>query len=65
MYYLIPIPIVILAVIVKLVSDRYKIKLFSIISKIVIIIGVIAFIYFYAAYLGYDILEYVKVLFTF
>lgn len=65
MYYLIPIPIVILAVIVKLVSDRYKIKLFSIISKIVIIIGVIAFIYFYAAYLGYDMLEYVKVLFTF
>lgn len=63
MYYIIPIPIVILAVIVKLVSDRYKIKIFSIISKIVIILGVIAFIYFYALYLGYDMLEYVKMLF--
>ena len=65
MYYLIPIPIVILAVIVKLVSDRYKIKLFSTISKLVIIIGVIAFIYLYAAYMGYDMLEYVKILFAF
>lgn len=63
MYYIIPIPIVIFAVIVKLVSDRYKIKIFSIISKIVIILGVIAFIYFYALYLGYDMLEYVKMLF--
>lgn len=65
MYYLIPIPIVLLAVIVKLVSDRYKIKLFSSISKIVIIIGVIAFIYLYAAYMGYDMLEYVRFLFEF
>lgn len=65
MYYLIPIPIVILAVIVKLVSDRYKLKIFSTISKLVIIIGVIAFIYFYAAYLGYDMLEYIKLLFNF
>lgn len=63
MYYLIPIPIVLLAVIVKLVSDRYKLKIFSLISKIIIILGVIAFIYFYAASLGYDMLEYVKVLF--
>ena len=46
MYYLIPIPIVIFAVIIKLVSDRYKLKIFSAISKIVIILGVIAFIYF-------------------
>lgn len=65
MYYLIPIPIVFLAVIVKLVSDRYKIKLLSSISKVIIIIGVIAFIYFYAAYYGYDMLEYVKFLFEF
>ncbi len=65
MYYLIPLPIVFLAVIVKLVSDRYKIKLFSFISKIIIILGIIAFIYFYAAYLGYDMLEYAKLLFTF
>lgn len=65
MYYLIPIPIVFLAVIVKLVSDRYKIKLLSSISKVIIIIGVIAFIYFYSAYYGYDMLEYVKFLFEF
>lgn len=65
MYYIIPIPIVLLAVIVKLVSDRYKLKIFSTISKIVIIIGVIAFIYFYAAYFGYDVLEYIKPFFEF
>lgn len=63
MYYLIPIPIVLLAVIVNLVSNRYKLKIFSTISKIVIILGVIAFIYFYSAYLGYDMLEYINLLF--
>lgn len=62
MYYMLPIPIIILAVIVKLVSDRYKLKIFSTISKILIIIGVIAFMYLYAAFYGYDALEYLKVL---
>lgn len=65
MYHIIPIPIVILAVIVKLVSDRYKLKIFSKICKIIIIIGVIAFIYLYSAYMGYDILEYLKPFFKF
>lgn len=65
MYHIIPIPIVILAVIVKLVCDRYKLKIFSKICKFIIIIGVIAFIYFYAAYIGYDILEYLRPFFEF
>lgn len=60
MYHILPIPIIILAVIVKLVSDRYKLKIFSKICKIIIILGVIVFIYLYAAYLGYDMLEYIK-----
>lgn len=65
MYYILPIPIIIIAVIVKLVSDRYKLKLFGIISKIVIILGVLLFIYLYTAYLGYDMLEYARTLLSF
>lgn len=59
MFYLIPIPIIFLAAIVKLVSDRYKIKIFSTISKIVIIVCVIFFIYSYAAYNGFDIIKFI------
>ena len=60
MYYILPIPVIIVAVIVKLVSDRYKLKLFGTISKFIIIIGVMLSIYLYAAYYGYDMLEYAR-----
>ena len=62
MYFILPIPIILVAVIVKLVSDRYKLKSFITISKVVIILGVMLFIYLYSAYLGYDMLEYARVL---
>lgn len=65
MYHIIPIPIIILAVIVYLVSKRYKLTIFATVSKIVIILGVLSFIYLYCAYLGYDILEYIKNIFAF
>ena len=65
MYYLLPIPIILVAAIVKLVSNRYKLKLFSAISLVVIILGVMLFIYLYSAYLGYDMLEYARALLGF
>jgi ABC-type lipoprotein release transport system permease subunit len=61
MYYLIPIPLVFIAAIVFVVSDKYKLKIFRFISKLTIIVCVIAFIYMYAAYNGFDLLEYIKI----
>lgn len=60
MYYLIFIPIVILAVMVKLVASKYELKIFNIICNIVITIGVILFIYFFLDYNGYNIFEMIK-----
>lgn len=65
MYYIIPIPITLLAVIVKLVSKRFKLKIFDTICNIIIFVGIVAFVYLYSYYLGYDMLEYVKVFFEF
>lgn len=60
MYYLLVIPVIFLAVIVKLVSDRYKLKIFSKICKIIIISGVVAFAYLYALYNGIDVIEFIN-----
>ena len=57
MNHFLPIPFFLLAVILYIVSKDRKLKLFEIISKIVIIISVLVFIYEYAKYLGYDIFE--------
>lgn len=57
MYYLLVLPVIFLAVIIKLVSDRYKLKTFSKICKVIIIIGVILFMYLFASYKGYDIIQ--------
>jgi len=65
MYYIIPIPITILAVIVKLVSKRYKLNIFNAICNIIIFLGIVAFVYLYSYYLGYDMLEYVRGMFEF
>ncbi len=58
MLYLLIIPIVFLAVIVKLVSNRYKLKVFSKICTIIIVIGVLLFIYLFAEYHNYNIMQY-------
>lgn len=60
MYYLIPIPFVVLAVIIKLVAKQFDLKIFNIISNIVIIVGVMLFIYFYLDYNGINLLEKIK-----
>lgn len=65
MIYLIPIPIVITALLVKIVSVKYGLKIFTSISNIVILIGTIVFIYYYTKYLGFDIVQYVINLFSF
>lgn len=57
MYYLLVLPVIFLAVIVKLVSDRYKLKIFSKICFVTIVIGVILFAYLFASYKGYDIIQ--------
>lgn len=64
MLYLVLVPIIMLAVIVKLVSDRYKLKILSTISKVVIFIGVVLFVYLYAASKGFDIVQIVINFFT-
>ena len=60
MYYLIPIPFVVVAVIVKLVAKQFDLKIFNIISNVVIIVGVIAFVYFFLDYNGLNLLEKMK-----
>lgn len=59
MIHLIPIPIVMTAVIVKLVCTRYKVKILNSISTVVIVVGVLAFIYTYSQYIGFNIYDYI------
>ncbi len=64
MLYLVLVPIIMLAAIVKLVSDRYKLKILGTVSKAIIFIGVILFIYLFAVSKGFDIIQIVKNFFT-
>ena len=64
MLYLVPVPFIVIAVMVKVVSDKFKIKPLAIISRVVIAIGMVLFIYFFAASKGYDFIEIVKKFFT-
>jgi hypothetical protein len=57
MLYVLVIPIIFAAVIIKLVANRYGLKLFEIICNFVIIIGAIVFLYLFAAYNGFDVIE--------
>ncbi len=59
MYFLLPLPVIFVAAIVFKVSDFFKLKVFKKISKFVIIVCVIHFIYAYLAYKGFDILVYI------
>ena len=60
MYYLIAIPIIFIAVIIKLVTNRYKLKIFSKICTFIIVLSVLFFIYSFADYNGYNIIEIIK-----
>lgn len=64
MLFLVPVPIIVIAVMVKVVSDKYKLKLLGTISRVVIFIGMVLFIYFFAAYKGFDLIKIVVNFFT-
>ena len=57
MIFLIFLPIIFLASILKLIFDRAKIKILGFIMKIIIIVGVVLFIYFLLDYYGYNIFD--------
>ena len=59
MYYLIPLPLIFIAAIVRAVSLRYKLTIFSKIATLVLVLSSIWFIYEYCKYLGFDIIQYV------
>ncbi len=54
MYFLIPIPIILIALIVRFVAVRFKLKTFEKISSAIIILGVLVFIFTYVQYYGSD-----------
>lgn len=62
--YLVAVPVVIIAVVVKVVSDRYKVDILSKIAKIVIILGVLFFAHFYAVSKGFNIIDMLIKFFT-
>lgn len=62
--YLVALPVLIIAVVVKIISDRYKLETMSKIAKIVIILGVLFFAHFYAVSKGFNIIDIVIKFFT-
>ena len=60
MYYLIFIPIVFFAVIMKMIFEKAGFKLLVFLLKLVIIAGVLLFAYFLADYYGYNVLEIIR-----
>ena len=65
MYHLIPIPIIFLAAIVCLVSNFFKLKILEKISKVIIVVAVLVFIYTYLDYKNINLLNYIKMFFEF
>lgn len=65
MYYLITLPIIFAAVIVHMVADRYELKLFEKISKLIIIVFVLIFIYTFLDYNNINLFNIVKDFFSF
>lgn len=57
MLYLIFLPIIFLAVILKLIFDRAKIKILGFIMKVIIIVGIVLFTYFLLDFYGYNIFD--------
>ena len=55
--YLVALPVIIIAVVVKIVSDRYKLEILSKIAQIVIILCVLFFAHFYAVSKGFNIID--------
>ncbi len=64
MLYLVPVPIIVIAVMVKVVSDTYKIKPLAILSRIVIAVGMVFFIHLFAVSKGFNIIDILIKFFT-
>ena len=64
MLYLVPVPIIVIAVMVKVVSDTYKIKTLAILSRIVIAVGMVFFIHLFAVSKGFNIIDILIKFFT-
>ena len=60
MTHLIFIPIIFVAVIIRLVSAGNELKLFAFISKVAIIVSAILFIYFFLDYKGFNVIVYLR-----
>lgn len=65
MYYLITLPIIFVAVIVHMVADRYELKMFEKISKVIIIVFVLIFIYTFLDYNNINLFNILKDFFSF
>lgn len=64
MLYLVALPIVVIAVVVRVVSEKYKLDIMLKIANIVIIAGVLFFLYFYAVSKGFNIIDILIKFFT-
>ena len=60
MIHLYFIPIIIVAAITSIISNRYDLEVFGFISKIAIFISVVLFIYFFLDYKGLNLTLYVR-----
>ncbi len=54
MTYIYPIPIALVAALIYIVSKQWNLKLFKLISKIILIASILFFIITYASFLGYN-----------
>lgn len=64
MLYLVALPIVVIAVVVRVVSEKYKLDIMLKISNTVIIVGVLFFVHFYAVSKGFNIIDMLIKFFT-
>lgn len=64
MLYLVPVPIIVIAVAVKVVSDTYKLKFLAKLSRIVIAIGMVLFVHLFAVSKGFNIIDILIKFFT-
>ena len=62
MNHFIPIPFFIIAIIILVIGNKFKFKGLQIVAKVVITISVIVFVIYYTKYLGYDILETIRLI---
>lgn len=65
MLHLIPIPILLMAHLIYIVADKYKLTITKKICRIVMILSTIAFIYTFALYKGIDLIALVINFFKF